>query len=213
MKIAIINEVSTAGKNANILDALDGFGHHVINVGMSSFIDEPSLSYLETGFLAGILLHLERVDLVVGGCGTGQGFLISAMQYPGVFCGLISDPIDAWLFAQINGGNCLSLPLNKGYGWAGEINIRFIFEKFFSVESGCGYPEERKAPQRISRDKLIGLSQITHKSFSEIVEKIDRDVLKNSLNYPGVWELLDVENIDCDLLKAALKNGRSQDVL
>ena len=42
------------------------------------------------------------------------GYLNSAMQYPNVFCGLILDPLDAWLFTQINGRNCISLALKRG---------------------------------------------------------------------------------------------------
>jgi ribose 5-phosphate isomerase RpiB len=44
--------------------------------------------------MTAILLNLKRVDFVVGGCGTGQGYLNSAMQYPGVFCGHILNDLD-----------------------------------------------------------------------------------------------------------------------
>ena len=33
MKIAVINEISAADKNADILKALDGRGHEVLNLG------------------------------------------------------------------------------------------------------------------------------------------------------------------------------------
>lgn len=33
--------------------------------------------------------------------------------HPGVVCGYCIDPADAFLFAQINNGNALSLPLLK----------------------------------------------------------------------------------------------------
>ncbi len=126
MKIAIISETSAGDRNPDIISALDGRGHEVFNVGMKKGGTEPQLGYTETGFLTGLLLHTGRVDFVVGGCGTGQGYLDSAMQYPGVFAGLVLDSLDAWLFTQINGGNCLSLALNKGYGWAGDVNLKFI---------------------------------------------------------------------------------------
>ena len=110
--------------------------------------EKPELQYTHTGLLSALLLNLGRVDLVVGGCGTGQGFLASASQYPGVFCGHILTPLDAWLFAEINNGNCLSLALNQGYGWASDVNLRMIFDQYFSVEPGCGYPPHRRVPSK-----------------------------------------------------------------
>jgi ribose 5-phosphate isomerase RpiB len=101
MKIAVINETSAADKNADILAALEGRGHEVINAGMTRNGAQPELTYIHTGLMATLLLGLKRVDLVVGGCGTGQGFLNSVVQYPGVICGHILTPLDAWLFTQI----------------------------------------------------------------------------------------------------------------
>ncbi len=66
------------------------------------------------------------------GCGTGQGALMSLNIHPGVVCGYCIDPADAFLFAQINNGNALSLPFAKGFGWGAELNVRFIFEKAFT---------------------------------------------------------------------------------
>ena len=177
MRIAVINEVSASQRNADIMAALHKFDHEIYNLGMTSPDQKPELTYIHTGLMAGILLNVKIVDFVVGGCGTGQGFLNSAMQYPGVFCGLISDPLDAWLFSQINGGNCISLPLNKGYGWAADVNLQFIFEKLFDQEMGAGYPEQRKESQKLSRDKLKNISQCTHKSMNEILESTDKEIL------------------------------------
>ncbi len=74
--------------------------------------------------MSALLLNLKAVDFVVGGCGTGLGYLNAVMQYPGVFCGHLLTPLDAFLFARINAGNCVSLALNQGYGWAGDVNLR-----------------------------------------------------------------------------------------
>ena len=177
MKIAVINEVSASHRNADIMAALSKFDHTIYNLGMTDPEQKPELTYIHTGLMAGILLNIEAVDLVIGGCGTGQGFLNSAMQYPSVFCGLISDPLDAWLFSQINGGNCISLPLNKGYGWAADINLQFIFEKLFDCQMGAGYPEHRKESQRISREKLKNISRYSHKKIDEILESTDKEIL------------------------------------
>ncbi|MBR6935290.1 MAG: RpiB/LacA/LacB family sugar-phosphate isomerase, partial [Clostridia bacterium] len=155
MRIAVINEVSSREKNDKVLEALKGLPDvEVFNVGMSSHGDEPELTYIHTGLMAAISLNSGAADMVVGGCGTGQGFLISAMQYPGVFCGLITEPLDAWLFSQINAGNCISLALNKGFGWAADINLKYIFEKLFADPMGQGYPLHRAVSQGESREKL-----------------------------------------------------------
>jgi len=126
------------------------------------------------------------------------------MQYPGVFCGHILSPVDAWLFIQINGGNCISLALNQGYGWAGDVNLKFIFEKLFSVDPGSGYPEHRKTSQQESREILNNISQKVHFPFEVIVEKMDSNIIEKVLKFPGVWDLLDIENIKNDRLRNIL---------
>jgi ribose 5-phosphate isomerase RpiB len=205
MRIAVINETSAADRNADILAALSGCGHAVINAGMTKNGARPELTYIHTGLLAAILLNLKRVDFVVGGCGTGQGFLNSVEQYPGVFCGHILNSLDAWLFAQINGGNCIALALNQGYGWAGDVNLRFIFERLFSVERGAGYPSHRRDSQRQSRQTLERISQVTHRSMAEIVRALPDDVLCPAIQYPGVRELIDLPTVEDAELKTALE--------
>ena len=67
MRIAVINETSAADRNVDILAALEGRGHTIINAGMKKNGEQPELQYIHTGLLAAILLNLKRVDLVVGG--------------------------------------------------------------------------------------------------------------------------------------------------
>jgi ribose 5-phosphate isomerase RpiB len=205
MKIAVINETSAADRNVDILAALEGRGHEIINAGMKKNSEPPELQYIHTGLLAAILLNLKRVDLVVGGCGTGQGFLNAVVQYPNIICGHILNDLDAWLFAQINAGNCISLALNQGYGWAANINLKFIFDRYFSVQIGQGYPSHRSEPQAKSRQTLQVISQVTHRSMAEIVEALPDEVIHPVLAYPGVNELIAVETIEDKMLKAALK--------
>jgi ribose 5-phosphate isomerase RpiB len=205
VRIAVINETSAGDKNKDIMNALEGFGHEVINAGMKKSGGDPELTYIETALLGAILLNIGRVDLVVGGCGTGQGFLNAVMQYPNVFCGLISEPLDAWLFRQINGGNCISLALNKGYGWAGDVNLKFIFEKMFSVGYGVGYPEHRKESQRKSREILCEMSKRFHLSFELILEKTDDEILEKVLRFPGVTEIINIPGIDNKPVKSVLE--------
>jgi ribose 5-phosphate isomerase RpiB len=206
MIVAVINETSAADKNADILAALalQGCHHTVINAGMLKSGVKPELTYIHTGLMAALLLNLKRVDFVIGGCGTGQGFLNSAMQYPGVFCGHILNSLDAWLFMQINSGNCISLALNQGYGWAGDVNLRFIFDRLFSVERGGGYPPHRKDSQQASRTTLASVSQVTHASFADIIRSLPDPVIKPVLNFPGTLNLLDIDSVEDKPLKAAL---------
>ncbi len=191
MRIAVINEVSSQDKNEKVIKALEPFGHEVFNVGMTGAVNEPELTYIHTGLMAGIALNSGAVDLVIGGCGTGQGFMISAMQYPDVYCGLILDSLDAWLFSQINGGNCVSLALNKGFGWAADINLSYIFEKLFSDPMGRGYPPHRAESQQASRLKLKEVSKASHRNFQEILDKIDPALVKQVFSHKPFKELIE----------------------
>jgi ribose 5-phosphate isomerase RpiB len=205
MNIAVINEISAVSRNSSIVKALENRGHTLINTAMKKDSDAPELTYINTGFLSALLLNSGRADMVVGGCGTGVGFLLSVMQYPGVFCGLITNDLDAWLFAQINGGNCISLPLLYGYGWAGDDNLKFIFDKLFSVNFGSGYPEHRRESQKISRDLLSAVSVSAHKKMHEIVSQIDEAVIRPVLDFPGVLEILNIDTLSDKNLADALK--------
>lgn len=204
MKVAIVLETVTCEKSEEIMAALDGRGLEVFNAGMKKKEDKPELTYINTGLLGAILLNLNCADFVIGGCGTGQGFFNSILQYPNVFCGHILTPLDAWLFARINAGNCISLALTQGYGWASEINLRNIFDKLFSNEFGLGYPETRVQSQALSRKRLAEISKNTHLPFHEIIEKLDDEVLNPVLKFPGVIEMLDIENKE-PAVRAAFK--------
>jgi ribose 5-phosphate isomerase RpiB len=205
MRIAVVNETSAADKNADILAALEGRGHHVINAGMTKSGAKPELLYIHTALVTAVLLNLRRVDFVVGGCGTGQGYLNAVLQYPGVVCGHILSALDAWLFTQINGGNCISLALNQGYGWAGDVNLRFIFDRIFSVESGGGYPPHRRVAQRDARVLLERISVLTHRPFAEIVASLPDEVVRPAMEFPGMRKLIDADSIDDPALKAVFQ--------
>jgi ribose 5-phosphate isomerase RpiB len=191
MKIAVINEISAADKNADILKALEGRGHEILNLGNTSGKDSPGLLYIHTGLMSALLLNLKAVDFVVGGCGTGLGYLNAVMQYPGVFCGHLLTPLDAFLFARINNGNCVSLALNQGYGWAGDVNLRLIFDNLFTAEAGTGYPPRRAEPQRQGRELLTQISQAAHRSMSEILLSLPEEALRPALTYPAFRPVLE----------------------
>ena len=113
MKIALINENSQAAKNELVCNTLksvvEPLGHEVINIGMLDASDK-SLTYVQNGILAGILLGEGIVDFVVTGCGTGQGAMLACNSFPNVLCGHITDAVDAYLFGQVNDGNCIAMP-------------------------------------------------------------------------------------------------------
>lgn len=178
MRIGVLNEVSACAKNKDIIAALSARSDiEILNVGMKDPKEENPITYIQTGIMSAILLNCGICDLVIGGCGTGQGYLNAVMQFPNVFCGLIQEPLDAWLFSQINAGNCVSLALNKGYGWASDINLRYIFERLLSDLPGGGYPKERAESQENSRKVLTDISQKSHKALAEILKSLDEDVI------------------------------------
>ncbi|PKM73567.1 MAG: ribose-5-phosphate isomerase [Firmicutes bacterium HGW-Firmicutes-16] len=190
MRIAVISEVSARDKNAFILEALREINTEVFNIGMADGTLEPELTYIHTGLMAALALETGAADFVIGGCGTGLGFLMSVMQYPKVFCGLIIDPVDAWLFSQINGGNCVSLALNKGFGWAADINLKYIFEKLFCDEAGRGYPPHRSKSQQESRKLLEDISRTTHMDFASILERLDKSTLETVLSHKAFTDFI-----------------------
>ena len=83
------------------------------------------------------------------------------------------------------------------------MNLKFIFEKLFSVEFGCGYPEHRKEIQKKARQTLADISRKVHLPFETIVEALDAEVLKKALTFPGVWDL--VQSAGDSRLKKALE--------
>lgn len=190
MIVAVINEISAADRNSDLLEALDGRGLEVLNLGHTHSSETPPLSYIHTGLMSALLLHLKAADMVVAGCGTGIGFLNSVLQYPGVVCGHLLSPLDAFLFARINAGNCVSLALNQGYGWAGGENLRMIFNELFTEQKGAGYPPHRAEPQRQSRAVLGEVSQAAHRPFSEILARIPPEITRLALNHAAFKPVL-----------------------
>jgi ribose 5-phosphate isomerase RpiB len=205
MRIAVINEISAADKNADIIKALAGRGHEILNLGNTSGSDSPGLLYIHTGLMSALLLNLRAVDFVVGGCGTGLGYLNAVMQYPGVFCGHLLNPLDAFLFARINAGNCVSLALNQGYGWAGDVNLRLIFDNLFTPEAGTGYPPHRAEPQREARELLAQISHVAHRPLAEILLSLPEEVVRPALTFPAFRAVLDeFAETDTDIQSALL---------
>ena len=205
MKIALINENSQAAKNAVICNALkkvvEPMGHEVFNYGMYSAEDTHQLTYVQNGILAAVLLNSGAADFVITGCGTGEGAMLALNSFPGVLCGHVVDPSDAYMFMQINDGNAIALPFAKGFGWGAELNLTYIFEKLFEGEPGGGYPKERVVPEQRNKKILDGVREITLKQdLVEILKQLDQDLVKGAVAGEKFKELF-FANCKCDKIK------------
>ena len=185
MEIALINENSQAAKNELILTALksvvEPMGHSVDNYGMYAADDAAQLTYVQVGILGAILLNSGAADYVITGCGTGEGAMLAMNSFPNVLCGHVEDPVDAYTFSHVNDGNAISLPFAKGFGWGGELNLQYIFEKLFGFGHGQGYPKERVVPEMRNKKILDGVRAQTLRPLTECLDRIDQDLLKGAI--------------------------------
>ena len=157
MKIALINENSQAAKNGIIEGALrravEPLGHEVVNFGMYSAEDEHQLTYVQIGILAAVLLN----------------------------GGIVEDALDAYTFAQINDGNAIAVPFAKGFGWGGDLNLGYIFEKLFSEPGGQGYPRERAIPEKRNKRILDEVRGRAFRDLSDILPELDGELVRGAL--------------------------------
>ena len=204
MKIALITENSQAAKNGIIHDALtsvaEPLGHQVFNYGMYTAEDEASLTYVMNGLLTGVLLNSGAADFVVTGCGTGMGSMLACNAMPGVFCGLVIDPTDAFLFSQINDGNAMSMPYAKGFGWAAELNLQDCYRKIFENEGGAGYPKERAHFMAANRSILKDMKAVSCNDMLTVLKNVDQDLLKAAIAGERFAEYFYANATDADIV-------------
>ena len=185
MRIALINENSQAAKNAMIEASLkkvvEPMGHTVVNYGMYTAEDDCQLTYVKCGLLASILLSCGAADYVVTGCGTGEGAMLAMNSFPGVICGHVEDPVDAYTFAHVNDGNAVALPFAKGFGWGGELNLTYIFEKLFGFGHGQGYPKERVVPEQRNKKILDAVRAKTLRPLVDCLKDIDPELVRGAV--------------------------------
>ena len=200
MRIAVIQASSQAAKNELIYSAVKKYaaGAEVINFGCFGNEDNK-YSYIEISVLVGLLLSSNSVDLVVTGCSSGQGMMLACNNMPGVLCGYIPTPMDAYLFAQINDGNAVSLPLGEEYTWAGEENLDKTIAKLFSEPFGQGYPKS-EAERKLEDTRL--LKSIRSSSQIKMTE------LLKTLEKPLLYKVLSKK----DVVEYVLKNGRDEEL-
>ena len=180
-------------------------GHTVDNYGMYAADDAAQLTYVQNGILAALLINSGAADFVVTGCGTGEGAMLALNSFPGVLCGHVVDPSDAYMFMQINDGNAISLPFAKGFGWGAELNLTYIFEKLFEGEPGGGYPKERVVPEQRNKKILDGVRKVAFKdSLIDILKNLDQDLVKGAVageKFPGIILCKLQESGNCRLCK------------
>lgn len=180
MRVGVIQASSQIEKNQLLFDTTVKYAKEVEVVNFGCFQGEPSFSFVEISILAGLLLESKAVDFIVTGCSSGQGMMLALNSFPGVLCGYAYSPKDAYLFAQINNGNAISLPLGEDYTYSGKENLEKTLEALFSEPFGQGYPKpeaERKKKDTLLLKDIRRKSQVNSVKFlntldEEIVEKV-----------------------------------------
>ena len=169
MRIAVVQASSQAAKNGLLFELTKKYAKdsEVYNFGCFAY-EEEQYSYIEIALLIGMLIDENIVDFVVTGCSSGQGMMLACNSMPGVLCGYVPSPRDAFLFAQINNGNAVSLPLGEEYTYAGKDNLEETVRALFSKPFGGGWPEseaERKVADSIKLKEMRTASQLSFRDF------------------------------------------------
>ena len=193
MTIGVIQASSQAQKNSLLFNMVKRYAPDsvVVNFGCKEN-EEEKYSYIEISLLTGLLLASGSVDFIVTGCSSGQGMMLACNNMPGVLCGYAPSPMDAYLFAQINNGNAISVPLGEDYTYTGLDNLERTIEKLFSEPFGQGYPkgqEERKLKdtsllKNIREKSQVRTIELMQSLDTVIVDKIKkkRDVIEFIIN-------------------------------
>lgn len=193
MKIGVIQASSQREKNPLIYDctkkAAEPRGHTVINFGV--FPEETeNWSYVETAFLSSLLLSSGAVHFIVTGCSSGQGMMLACNSLPGVLCGYLPTPQDAFLFGRINGGNAASLPLGLGFGWMGEINLQCTLDKLFDGDFGVGWPPSESERRRRDTELLKALNSAVKRPRAECLARYPKELVKKAAGRENVMEYI-----------------------
>ena len=191
MKIGVIQASSQASKNSLIYNTVRKYAPEaeVINFGCTEE-EQERYSYIEISLLAGMLLASGAVDFIITGCSSGQGMMLACNSFPGVLCGYAPTPADAYLFAQINNGNAVSLPLGEEYTWTGEENFEATIARLFSEPFGQGWPKGESARKLRDTELLKSIRRSSQVSAVELLNSLDKSVLKSILRKKNVIEYI-----------------------
>lgn len=164
----------------SVIKAVDGH-HAVFNLGV--FPNEVEhYSYVEVALMISLLIESGSLDFVVTGCSSGQGMMMACNSLPGLHCGYVQTPQDAYLFGRINNGNVVSLPLGFYGGWSGELNLQYTLDKLFDGEFNVGYPVQDAERKCQEASQILSLAALTKRPFQDIVDGIEDDVLVKILS-------------------------------
>ena len=191
MRIGIIQASSQTAKNQLLFETVKKYAaeDEVINFGCTE--NEPErFSYVEISVLAGLLLASGTVDFIVTGCSSGQGMMLACNSFPGVLCGYAPSPMDAWLFAQINNGNAVSLPLGEEYTWTGYENFESTIAKLFSEPFGQGYPKSEAARKAEDTRMLKEIRSRSQHSPAELLDSMDRSFVEHIMHKQDVIQYI-----------------------
>ena len=205
MRIGVIQASSQATKNQIIYDAVLKYAPkkaEVINFGCT-MEEHEKYSYIEISILVGILLASRTVDFVVTGCSSGQGMMLACNSMPDVICGYAPTPKDAYLFAQINNGNAISLPLGEVYTWSGIENLEKTIKALFLEPFGQGYPKSEAERKIRDAEQLKEIRRIGQVQFKELLNILDISLLELIKRKQGVIQYVKAygEKEIADLLK------------
>lgn len=210
MKIGVIQASSQKEKNSIIFESVTKtaktLGHEVVNFGV--FDDSlQQFSYIEIAICVSLLLSSRAVDFIVTGCSSGQGMMLACNSLPGVLCGYVPTPQDAFLFGRINNGNAVSLPLGLNWGWLGEINLQCTLNKLFDGPFGEGYPVDDAERKRHDTKLLKQMNQTVKKTWADIIDGVDKELLKKALSNHIVYDYI-MFNSDIEEIKNMMRSNR-----
>ena len=200
MLIGVIQASSQAEKNEMLYNSVRNHAtdHTAINFGCTPE-EKNRYSYIEISILTGLLLSSESVDFVVTGCSSGQGMMLACNNMPGVLCGYCPAPKDAYLFAQINNGNAVSLPLGDEYTWAGEENMDQTIAALFFEPFGQGYPKS-EASRKLEDTRLLKkIRQDSQVGMTDLMKTFDRSLIDKIMSKKNVIDFI-------------MQNGRNEDI-
>lgn len=201
MTIGVIQASSQAQKNSLLFNTVKRYAPDsvVVNFGCKEN-EEEKYSYIEISLLTGLLLASGSVDFIVTGCSSGQGMMLACNNMPGVLCGYAPSPMDAYLFAQINNGNAISVPLGEDYTYTGIDNLERTIEKMFSEPFGQGYPkgqEERKLKDTSLLKNIREKSQVRTIELMQSLDTVIVDKIKKKK----------------DVIEFIINNGKNEEIV
>ena len=129
--------------------------------------------------------------------------MLACNSMPDVICGYAPTPKDAYLFAQINNGNAISLPLGEVYTWSGIENLEKTIKALFSEPFGQGYPKSEAERKIRDAEQLKEIRRIGQVQFKELLNILDISLLELIKRKQGVIQYVKAygEKEIADLLK------------